>query len=329
MLPRIRIIGPVVVVCSLVGACSSSDAEPGAATVPPPALVEVTTTAVATSAAPTPSVTFAKVVFESSVAAGSRGDEVAYVQQRLKDLGFDPGPVDGQFGTATTMAVWAYQKLLGLTGDAVDGRVTPELWSQMQDPLAVAPKDGRSATSTHVEIDLVRQLAIVWNGTSPALITHISSGSNRDWCENGWCGVAITPPGAYSFTRRISGWRQSELGLLYNPVYFNGGVAVHGAENVPLYPASHGCIRIPMHVAEYFPSLVDKGDEVLVFDGVADPREYGQIAPPVNVPDPETTTTLPPVTVVPDTVPSDSAPVDTAVPVGSDGAPVEGIEDAE
>ena len=225
----------------------------------------------------TPPPTYAKVVFTRTIRQGDKGDETARIQQRLKDLAFDPGPVDGRFG---------------LTGKQVDGKVSPDLWSKMQDPLAIAPMDNKSS-ATHVEVDLVKQIAIVWNGTTPRLITHISSGSNKNWCENGWCGVAVTPPGVYKFNRRISGWRQAVLGMLYNPVYFNGGIAMHGALSVPLYPASHGCIRLPMHIADYFPSLVKNGDDVLVFDGKKSPRDYGQIPPPANKVDPTATTAVP------------------------------------
>jgi hypothetical protein len=71
------------------------------------------------------------------------------------------------------------------------------------------------------------------------------------------------------------GWREGRLGRMYKPVYFNYGIAVHGSKNVPLYPASHGCIRIPMHIAEYFPDLVKNGDRVFVFDGKKSPEYYG------------------------------------------------------
>ncbi len=40
------------------------------------------------------------------------GDDVADVQQRLTDLGFWPGPVDGYFGDETRRSVWAYEKLV-------------------------------------------------------------------------------------------------------------------------------------------------------------------------------------------------------------------------
>ena len=77
--------------------------------------------------------------------------------------------------------------------------------------------------------------------------------------------LAKPPHRLYRYQRRIDGWRDAPLGRLYNPVYFNGGIAVHGAPSVPNRPASHGCVRIPMSVAEYFPGLVNNGDAIEVF----------------------------------------------------------------
>ncbi|MFC6935308.1 L,D-transpeptidase family protein [Actinomadura yumaensis] len=70
------------------------------------------------------------------------------------------------------------------------------------------------------------------------------------------CRYATTGTGDFRTGRRASGWEVSPLGRLYNPIYFNGGIAFHGALDVPRYPASHGCVRLPMHIAEYFPKLV-------------------------------------------------------------------------
>ncbi len=95
----------------------------------------------------------------------------------------------------------------------------------------------------------------------------------------------------FHFERKVDGWRNAALGRLYNPVYFNYGIAVHGAGNVPNRPASHGCVRIPMHVAEYFPSRVSIGDYVYVFDGVKEPEAYGAQLPIFDWTDPDSTTT--------------------------------------
>jgi lipoprotein-anchoring transpeptidase ErfK/SrfK len=56
-------------------------------------------------------------------------------------------------------------------------------------------------------------------------------------------------------------------GQLYNPDYFNKGIAVHGYDSVPATAASHGCVRTPMHIAEYLHDLVNQGDPVHVFGG--------------------------------------------------------------
>ena len=262
---------------------TSAPADPTtSASVPPAAQASVATN---------PATSVVKVPLDRTLVTGENGDDVKRLQQRLVDMAFDPGPDDGQFGPATQAAVWAYQKLiLGLTGKAITGQVTPALWTRIQEPMNVQPLRP-NATATHMEIYLPSQTAIVFDGDTPRLITHISSGTGQPWCENGFCSVATTPGGVYQFGRRVDGWDDSVLGQLYNPVYFNYGIAVHGAYNVPLYPASHSCVRIPMHIAKYFPSLVKRGDDVFVFDGKKEPEAYGAQAPPFNTKDPNATTT--------------------------------------
>jgi peptidoglycan hydrolase-like protein with peptidoglycan-binding domain len=265
------------------GTSAPADTSPSASASAPPAAQA----AVATD----PGTSVTKVPLDRTLVTGENGDDVKRLQQRLTDMAFDPGPVDGQFGPATQAAVWAYQKLVvGLTGTDVTGKVTPDLWDKMQDPITIHPLRP-NATATHMEIYLPSQTAIVFDGNTPRLITHISSGTGQAWCENGFCSVATTPGGVYQFGRRVDGWDDSVLGQLYNPVYFNYGIAVHGAYNVPLYPASHSCVRIPMHIAKYFPTLVKRGDDVFVFDGKKEPEAYGAQPPPFNTKDPNATTT--------------------------------------
>lgn len=197
--------------------------------------------------------------------SGSVGTRTRAVQEALADQHYAPGTPDGRFGLKTTMAVWAFQALHGLPKDGV---VTPDLealiLSRPVQPM-LRPDQG----PTHTEVDLTRQVMIVWRDGTPALITHVSSGSEVSYCEDTEfgrsCGNAVTPTGVYRFERRIDGWRHAPLGGLYNPVYFVGGVAVHGASSVPNHPASHGCVRIPMDIAEYFPELVADGDPIEVF----------------------------------------------------------------
>ena len=59
---------------------------------------------------------------------GCAGPYVEFLQQRLHDFGFDPGPVDGIFGPLTEDAVRRFQTAKKI---AVDGIVGPETWSYL------------------------------------------------------------------------------------------------------------------------------------------------------------------------------------------------------
>lgn len=56
--------------------------------------------------------------------SGSSGPYVAFLQARLKDYGFDPGPVDGVFGPRTRDAVMSFQRAAGIAADGVVGPIT-------------------------------------------------------------------------------------------------------------------------------------------------------------------------------------------------------------
>ena len=256
-----------------------------------------------------------KVPISQTLGKGSAGVEIKMIQDRLIELNFDPGEPDGVFGERTRQAVWAFEKLvMGVQREDITGKVDAQMWSRMQDPLEILPRRP-DATPNHTEVYLPEQVLIVFRGNVPAIITHISSGTassatDEEWCEEvtispgeqdnetgtqaikkGVCGVSWTPGGVYKFYRLVVGRRESQLGGMYNPVYFNKGIAVHGAQEVPAVPASHGCIRMPMHISEYFQTLVSKGDQVFVFDGVKEPEEYGAQVPRFNWVDPNYTTT--------------------------------------
>jgi peptidoglycan hydrolase-like protein with peptidoglycan-binding domain len=55
---------------------------------------------------------------------GSTDPAVRDLQEALKTLGHDPGPINGTFGTATEAAVKAFQQARGITVDGIVGKVT-------------------------------------------------------------------------------------------------------------------------------------------------------------------------------------------------------------
>ncbi|WP_421120797.1 L,D-transpeptidase family protein [Aquihabitans daechungensis] len=242
-------------------ATTSTEATSTTTTAAPTTTTEAPTT---TTTAPPDPTTLTEPAGEL-LKSGSVGTRTKAVQQALKDQHYDPGEPDGKFGLKTTMSVWAFQKLHNIPADGVVGPQTEALILAKPAQEMLRPNLG----PTHTEVDLSRQVMIVWRDGQPTLITHVSTGSGVAYCEDTKegenCGDALTPEGVYAFNRRVEGWREAPLGKLYNPVYFNGGIAVHGAASVPDHPASHGCVRIPMSIAEYFPTLVNTGDPIEVF----------------------------------------------------------------
>ena len=53
------------------------------------------------------------------------------------------------------------------------------------------------------------------------------------------------------YRERAEGWWEGDLGEIYRPKYFTGGIAVHGSNNVPDYPASHGCVRVSVPAMDW------------------------------------------------------------------------------
>jgi len=231
---------------------------------------------------------------------GARGPEVLALEQRLAELHYDVGPVDGVFDGSTAFAVVAFQKVMGM---ARTSRATDDVIAAVQtatDPPSLVPGGGAG----RVEIDVGRQVLFLYQDNALWKILPVSTGSGQRYCVDGSCDRAVTPAGSYRVFLHVRGWQTSRLGRLYNPLYFNGGIAIHGALSVPAYPASHGCVRIPMGAAEWFPSRVPNGTPVYVKNGPSAPVPFNEPAPdgtpPANPPattapppPPETTTTTP------------------------------------
>ncbi|MGC5009898.1 L,D-transpeptidase family protein [Streptosporangium sp. DT93] len=191
---------------------------------------------------------------------GSRGIEVYNVRKRLMRLGFPSGDLSVTYDPALRMTVWAFQKANGLRPV---NRIDPPTWRALLHPRPIRPLV-RNGESERTEIDLRRQLLTVWSGGRPVLVSHISTGAGRSYCVRGHCGFAETPVGDFRAGQRAPGWSTGILGSMFHPVYFNGGIAVHGSTLVPRYPASHGCVRVPLHNAVALYRLLRPGHPVHV-----------------------------------------------------------------
>lgn len=197
------------------------------------------------------------------------------LEDRLTALRYDVSATDDVYDQNTAYAVVAFQKVAGLprTGRATQAVV---------DALATASPPGPLVPGggpTRVEIDLPRQVLLLYQNDALARILPVSTGSGKRFCADGRCRTAVTPPGSYRVGYHVDGWHKSPLGRLYNPVYYmvGVGIAIHGYHDVPPKPASKGCVRIPMSAAEAFPDQVPDDTPVYVLDGKTPP---GPAPPP-------------------------------------------------
>lgn len=176
------------------------------------------------------------------------------VEEKLKLLRYDVGPVDGVDDDQTKSAVMAFQKVNGLPLTGVLNDVLPaQIMAASGSPAPLKP-DGEP---NRIEISLARQVLFLYEGGTLTNILPVASGTSE----------TPTPTGTFRIYRQDAGWHTSRLGRLHNAQYFIGGYAIHGSTSVPAEPASHGCVRIPMSASEWFPSHVSRGMQVVISAG--------------------------------------------------------------
>lgn len=232
---------------------------PGVPSVPTPA-TPASAPAPGPPASPPPSTPMA---LDGGLAPGVEGEAVRLLQDRLMALRYDAGAPDGRYQAETTHAVMAFQKVAGLPATGVAGPDTMAALNIARDPAPLLSTGG----ATRVEVDLVRQVLFFYDRGVLSRILPVSTGNGKRYCSKGRCGVAVTPSGSYRVYRKLTGKRVSHLGVLYNPLYFKGGFAIHGAPSVPAHPASHGCVRIPMHSSRAFLDAVPRGTPIYLVGG--------------------------------------------------------------
>jgi lipoprotein-anchoring transpeptidase ErfK/SrfK len=184
----------------------------------------------------------------------SGGSETARVQQRLLDLGFWLSGVDGSYGLTTRQAVMAFQKYLELPATGEVDEATAAFLSDIDQRAR-----GWADAGTLVEIDKTRQLLFVVVDGKVLWTFNTSTGNGERYVEEDQNspgemveGVSLTPDGLHAFYReRAEGWWEGDLGQIYRPKYLVGGVAVHGSNSVPNYPASHGCVRVTTQAMDF------------------------------------------------------------------------------
>ena len=164
----------------------------------------------------------------TNVGFGSRGAFVELVQQRLAALHFYI-PQTGVYDQGTGLAIDAYHRMLRWgTSQTLDPSTIDRLLDGTGTFHVRFPSHGR-----HAEGDLALQLLALANGSHVEAIYPISSGKPS----------TPTILGDFHVYSKVPGYLPD--GMYYSN-FFIRGYAIHGYDPAPDYPASHGCMRLPI-----------------------------------------------------------------------------------
>ena len=182
-------------------------------------------------------------------------------QHRLSDIGYWSNWAGAKQSEQMRFAILAFQRV---QGRAQNGKLDAAELEALKTAARPTPRETGYA---HIEVDLTRQVLMVVNADNTVSMTlPISSGSGKLFSEQGKTHRAVTPRGRFTVYNKIQGWRKAPLGMIYYPCYFNEGIAIHGSGSIPNYPASHGCVRIPIVTAKQLAESAPIGTTVLVYD---------------------------------------------------------------
>jgi hypothetical protein len=189
----------------------------------------------------------ALAVVAPTASPGTRSPFVGLLQQRLAAVGYAT-PQSGVYDDATGRAVLAFRKVNGMPRITT---LTPLIVDRLLDGAGGFkvryPQHGR-----HVEANLNWQvLALIENGKVVRAYTTSS-------------GKPSTPTVLGNFRFYMDEPGTNSHGMV-DSSYFIRGYAIHGYYDVPTYPASHGCLRVPIPDAYSIYSWVHLGDQIDVY----------------------------------------------------------------
>jgi hypothetical protein len=179
--------------------------------------------------------------------SGSSGQHVRLLQIGLRRLAF-VAPLNGRHDGSTGRAVMAYRKTNGMARTfSANRNIMSSLFHGKGGFRLKFPDAGK-----HVETDLSRAVLVLADRGKPLRIYNTSPGKPSTPTVRGTFHVYRRQPGTNSH------------GMVHS-AYFIRGYAIHGYASVPAYPASHGCLRVPIPNARSIYNWMTMGTRVDVY----------------------------------------------------------------
>lgn len=225
-------------------------------TLSPPIETQITTDTVINQNEPSKEDTKTAASTESTITPqrtlrlGLQGEDVKRLQERLISLGYSPGAADGHYNRHTRHAVIAFQKVNGLSRDGVAG---PKTLQALENPKGISAKYGGS----HIEVSKAYQILLVVKDGK--VVRIISTSTGRRGHSTPTITSAVDWKAGYLYESKKYG------GTMVWSSFFYGGIAVHGFSSAPPFPASHGCVRVPIPDSKYVYDNMPIGSMVYVY----------------------------------------------------------------
>jgi N-acetylmuramoyl-L-alanine amidase len=181
-----------------------------------------------------------------SLRQGDRSVFVRLLERRLGELNYRLVGIDRSYDFRTADAVMAFRKVQRMPRVfTVDAAV----WRALADPLVPRPR--LHINAFHIEVDQTRQVLYTVRGGRVTNVIHVSTGAG-----------GATRDGSFRVYRKLAGYSPNRL---YYPSYFDHLRAIHGWTEVPTYPASHGCVRVPYWHAQWIFGLAVVGTRISIY----------------------------------------------------------------
>ncbi|MFP5489749.1 MAG: L,D-transpeptidase family protein [Acidimicrobiia bacterium] len=192
-----------------------------------------------------------RVVAGASVLTGVEAQQ-EQLNRLFDGLGIEPLLVDGISGPVTRQRLCTARLALGLptsTADLEPGSQEEALLFATE--TLPIPYTSAILSERWILIDLTCQIMFVGRGAEAVDFVFPTSTGQAEFPTR---PQDRTRAFRYNPVLHNNGWHNSTTypvaadnplnGNMYKPLYFDGGQAIHGANNVPRSPASHGCARL-------------------------------------------------------------------------------------
>jgi hypothetical protein len=183
--------------------------------------------------------------------------EIKWAEQRLTDLSYRPGTIDGVKDAKTKSAVIAFQEWEGLSRDGVIGSA---VWTRLQTATRPTPTKTSPGSNPWIEVNKTKQVLLYCKNGAVVWTLHVSTGTASV------SGGRVSPSGTWTI---LAKWAMASYRSTYYPMDYDDSqdpiLAIHGYPNVPTYPASHGCVRLETWDQDALFPLIAVGTYVYIY----------------------------------------------------------------